>query len=312
MTKPRGCYIIGVKTNMNVYIAAEAGFCFGVKRALNIICRVNEEEQGIHVYGQLIHNTTVLENLKDQGIETITSLDTLSPGKKLAIRTHGIPKQDEEHLKRQRIDTVDVTCPLVKKLHHIIEKIDEETTKVVIIGDKNHPEIMAAASYAENAAIVNSEAEVEKIKKHRSIAVIGQTTLDTEHFKKIVALLVEKANKLEVYNTICNATKVRQQAVRQLAPKVDLMVVLGNKNSSNTRKLFDIASRKNKNTFYIERSSELNDAGFIEKIKHFRSAGIAAGASTPPDEIQNAKNILENITRVKEINHGKRKRNSNH
>jgi len=297
---------------MNVYIAAEAGFCFGVKRALNIIRRVNEEEQGIHVYGQLIHNTSVLENLKTEGIDTITCLDQLTPGKKLAIRTHGIPKHEEDHLKKHGIEYVDATCPLVKKLHHIIETIDETDTRIVIIGDKNHPEITAANSYAQNAVIVDSESDIEKIKKSRRIAVIGQTTLDTDHFKKMVSLLVEKADKLEVYNTICNATKVRQQAVRQLAPKVDVMVVLGNKNSSNTRKLFNIASRINKNTFYIEKSSELNDAGFIEKIKDFRSAGIAAGASTPPAEIQNAKNILENITRVKEINHGKRKRNSSH
>jgi 4-hydroxy-3-methylbut-2-enyl diphosphate reductase len=297
---------------MNVYIAAEAGFCFGVKRALNIIRRVNEEEQGIHVYGQLIHNTTVLEDLKKEGIDTITCLDQLIPGKKLAVRTHGIPKHEEDDLKNQGIEYVDATCPLVKKLHHIIEKIDETDTRIVIIGDKNHPEITAAQSYAQNAVIVDSESDIEKIKKSHRIAVIGQTTLDTDHFKKMVSLLVEKADKLEVYNTICNATIVRQQAVRQLAPKVDVMVVLGNKNSSNTRKLFNIASRINKNTFYIEKSSELNDAGFIEKIKDFRSAGIAAGASTPPAEIQNAKNILENITRVKEINHGKRKRNSSH
>lgn len=297
---------------MNVYIAAEAGFCFGVKRALNIIRRVNEEEQGIHVYGQLIHNTSVLENLKTEGIDTINCLDQLTPGKKLAVRTHGIPKHEEDHLKNQGIEYVDATCPLVKKLHHIIETIDETDTRIVIIGDKNHPEITAAKSYAQNAVIVDSESDIEKIKKSRRIAVIGQTTLDTDHFKKMVSLLVEKADKLEVYNTICNATKVRQQAVRQLAPKVDVMVVLGNKNSSNTRKLFNIASRINKNTFYVEKSSELNDAGFIEKIKDFRSAGIAAGASTPPAEIQNAKNILENITRVKEINNGKRKRNSSH
>lgn len=301
-----------LKLIMNVYIAAEAGFCFGVKRALSIICRVNEKEQGIHVYGQLIHNTTVLDDLKSRGIDTIDSLDQLDPQKKLALRTHGIPKQEEEQLQKMGIDYVDATCPLVKKLHHIIRNIDETRTKIVIIGDKKHPEIIAAGSYARNAIVIDSEADVRKIKKSRSIAVIAQTTLDTDHFKRMVALLVDKADKLEVYNTVCRATKVRQQAVHRLAPRVDFMVVLGSKNSSNTRKLYNIALEKNKNTFYIEKSSELNDAGFIEKIKNFRSAGIAAGASTPPNEIENAKSILENINRVKEINNGKRKRNSNH
>ena len=183
---------------------------------------------------------------------------------KAAEQLPSIIEAYQDHLKKQNIEYVDATCPLVKKLHHIIEKIDETNTQIVIIGDKNHPEITAAKSYAKNAVIVDSETDIEKIKKSRGIAVIGQTTLDTDHFKKMVSLLVEKADKLEVYNTICNATKVRQQAVRQLAPKVDVMVVLGNKNSSNTRKLFNIASRINKNTFYIEKSSELNDAGFID------------------------------------------------
>ncbi|MCP5108738.1 MAG: 4-hydroxy-3-methylbut-2-enyl diphosphate reductase [bacterium] len=304
---------------MNVYIAEEAGFCFGVKRALTIINGLNEEKQETQIYGRLIHNRTVLHQLKSKGIDTIDNLDQLDPQKKLVIRTHGIPRQDEERLKKENIACTDATCPLVKKLHHIIETLDEEKTRIVIVGDKNHPEIIAVQSYAKNAAVINSEAEAQKIKKTKSISVIAQTTLNTDHFNKIVSLLKSRADKLEIHNTICDATRVRQQAIKKLAPKVDCVVVLGGKDSSNTRKLYNIALELNKNTFYVEQSSHLSEPGFTRKIKHFQSVGITAGASTPPLEIENAKNILENIKNninnrclVKETNNGKRKRNSNH
>ncbi len=297
---------------MKIYIAEEAGFCFGVKRALRIISQLNEKRHDIQIYGQLIHNRTVLDQLKAKGIDTIGTLDRLDPKKKLVIRTHGIPKQEEEKLKKEGIDYVDATCPLVKKLHLIIEKLNKEKTLIVIIGDRNHPEIIAAKSYAHNAVVINSEAEAAKIKKTGSLSVIAQTTLDTDHFKKIVSRLAGKATKLDVYNTICEATKTRQQAIKKLAPEVDFVVVVGGKNSSNTRKLYDIALKRNKNTFYIEKSSELNRTHFIEQIKDFSSAGITAGASTPPEEIEKVKNILKNINREKEIKNGGRKRYSEH
>lgn len=293
---------------MKVYIASEAGFCFGVKRALKIINQLNEKEQDVQIYGQLIHNTTVLNELKDKGIDTIDTLDQLEPRKMLVIRTHGIPKQGEKRLKKEGIEYIDATCPLVKKNHRIIEKLNREKKQIVIVGDKNHPEIIAAKSYSPNAIVINSEARVAKIRKKDVISVIAQTTLDADHFKKIVSRLEDRVEKLEIYNTICDATKTRQQAVKKLAPDVDFVVVIGNKNSSNTAKLYNIALKRNKNTFYIEKSSDLNSAEFIEKIKNFRSAGITAGASTPTSEIRKVKRILNSINIEKETKNGKRKR----
>jgi 4-hydroxy-3-methylbut-2-enyl diphosphate reductase len=297
---------------MKIYIAEEAGFCFGVRRALRIISQLNEKRYNIQIYGQLIHNRTVLDQLKAKGIDTIDTLDQLDPKKKLVIRTHGIPKHEEEKLKKEGIDYVDATCPLVKRLHFIIEKLNKEKTQIVIIGQRDHPEIIAAKSYAHDAVVINSEVEALKIKKRGSLSVIAQTTLDTDHFKKIVSHLEGREGNLDVYNTICGATKARQQAIKKLAPEVDFVVVVGGKNSSNTRKLYDIALRKNKNTFYIEKSSELNSTNFIEKVKVFLSAGITAGASTPPEEIEKAKNILKNINIDKEKKNGGRKRYPEH
>jgi 4-hydroxy-3-methylbut-2-enyl diphosphate reductase len=289
---------------MDIYIAEEAGFCFGVKRALILINQLHRQKQNVQIYGDLIHNITVLKNLEKKGIHCIKKLDEASPGKKIVIRTHGIPLQEEEALKKAKIDYLDATCPLVKKIHDIIQKNQKDLTRIVIVGDKNHPEIIAARSYAKNAMVINSITQAEKIKPSKEIIVIAQTTLDSEFFKKIVFTLVDKAEKLKIHNTICEATRVRQRAIQKLAPTVDFVVVIGGKNSSNTKKLYDISHQKNKNTFYFEKSEDLYNRKFINQISKYNSVGITAGASTPPDEIEKVKNFFQNF---KEIKNGKLK-----
>jgi 4-hydroxy-3-methylbut-2-enyl diphosphate reductase len=305
---------------MKVYVAEQAGFCFGVKRALDISEQLHEQGHEIQIHGQLIHNPTVLENLKARGIECIDSLEQVDPAKTLIIRTHGIPKEVENNLKEKGINYVDATCPLVKKLRKRIEELNSRDTRVVIVGDRNHPEITAAKSYAPQAAVIGSEEEARGFDTGgSSISVVAQTTLDSNFFDRIVAILEEKTKKenLYVYDTICSATKERQEAVKKLASKVDFVVVVGGKNSSNTKKLYNIALEKNKNTIHIEKSSDLylyrDDAKFTKKTAHFQSVGITAGASTPPEEIEKVKLFFNkfNLTPDKEMNHGGSKRNAN-
>lgn len=289
---------------MDIYIADEAGFCFGVKRALILINQLNQQKQEVQIYGDLIHNNTVLKELEKKGIRCIKNINEATPGKKIVIRTHGIPFIEEEALKRDKIEYIDATCPLVKKIHEIIQKHECNQSQIVIIGDKNHPEVIAAKSYAKNTIVVNSNEEAKKIKPSKRIIVIAQTTLDSEFFKEIVITLVDKTEKLDVHNTICEATRVRQKAIKKLAPKVDFVVVIGGKNSSNTKKLYEISHRNNKNTYYFESSEELYDRKFINQISNHKSVGITAGASTPPEEIEKVKNFFQNF---KEIKNGKLK-----
>ncbi len=305
---------------MKVYVAEQAGFCFGVKRALDISEQLHEQGHEIQIHGQLIHNPTVLENLKARGIECIDSLERVDPKKTLIIRTHGIPKEIENDLKERGIKYVDATCPLVKKLQKRIEGLNSQDTRIVIVGDRNHPEITAVRSYAPRAAVIGSEAEARGLDTGGSrISVVAQTTLDSTFFDKVVAILEEKTKRenLYVYDTICRATKVRQEAAKTLASKVDFVVVVGGKNSSNTKKLYNIAREKNKNTIHIEKSSDLylyqNDARFKRKSAYFQSVGITAGASTPPEEIEKVKLFFNkfNLTPDKEMNHGGSKRNAN-
>jgi 4-hydroxy-3-methylbut-2-enyl diphosphate reductase len=299
---------------MKVYVAEEAGFCFGVKRALNIINSLHEKRHEVQVYGQLIHNRSVLDDLKAKGIDCIDSLDQLDPKKTLIIRTHGIPKQVEENLKKNGVKYIDATCPLVKKLQETIETLNTNTpnTQIVIVGDRNHPEIIAAKSYCPDAIVINSEEEAQNMKSSDHIRVVVQTTLDVDFFEQITSILENKTENLHIHNTICSATKVRQEATKKLAPQVDGVIVVGGKNSSNTKKLYNIALKKNKNTFHIEKSSDLNDAHFIGKLKEFRSVGITAGASTPPEEVKKIENFLNNLTSniEKETNHGRTERNA--
>jgi 4-hydroxy-3-methylbut-2-enyl diphosphate reductase len=219
----------------------------------------------------------------------------------------------EKKLRKEKIEIIDASCPFVKKIHRIVEKIDTDKNLLVIVGDGNHPEIIAAKSYARDAVVINSAAEAEKIKKRDRISVVAQTTLNSDFFKRIVSILLEKAEKLEVYNTICNATRIRQASVKKLAPKVDFVIVVGGKNSSNTGKLFEIALESNPNTFRIEKSSDLYDPGFLEKVESFKSVGITAGASTPPEELEKINDFFNNIENIeKEIKNGRPKRNSQH
>jgi len=280
---------------MKILVAEEAGFCFGVKRALKLINEYHRQGKKIQTFGPLIHNVPVLNDLAAKGIEHISAVDKIAKSKTLCIRTHGIPRDIELELQRQGVPTLDATCPLVKKGQKIIEALDRADSKILIVGDKHHPEIVAARSYAGKVQIINSLAAARALRRCREISVVAQTTLNTEFFKEVVAILLDKTEKLHVFNTICQATRDRQEAVKKLAPKVDAIIVVGSKISSNTKKLFNIARIKNKNTLRIETCADLQNKRILAKLKKFNSIGISAGASTSPQELDNVKNFLQKL-----------------
>jgi 4-hydroxy-3-methylbut-2-enyl diphosphate reductase len=277
---------------MIVRIADQAGFCFGVKRALELIHGLRNEGRDIQVLGELIHNQSVLSDLARKGVACIRDRLAADPAKTLVIRTHGIPAGEEAELREAGFQLLDATCPLVKKTHCIIERFEQQGIPVVIVGDRNHPEIIAASSYATNPIIVNSREEALAVPRMPVMGVVAQTTLDLDFFREIEAILAGRAQRLEVHNTVCDATRERQEAVRRLAPQVDCVVVIGGRNSSNTGKLVRIAKRHNPRTLHIEGSAALDDPAFHDWLADCRSVGIAAGASTPPDEIEKVENFV--------------------
>jgi len=280
---------------MKIVVAEEAGFCFGVKRALKLINEYLRKGNQIQTFGPLIHNIPVLNDLATRGVRTVSSVREIAKGKTLCIRTHGIDRGIENTLRRKGIDILDATCPLVKKEQKIIARLQAQNGKILIVGDRNHPEIIAAKSYAKRVATVNSLAEAEALPASKELCVVAQTTLNTEFFQAVIAILLGKTQKLTIFNTICQATKDRQQAVRKLAPTVDAIIVVGSKISSNTKKLVHIAREKNPNTLQIETCADLRKKMTLTRIAKFKSVGITAGASTPPQELDCVKNFLQKL-----------------
>lgn len=280
---------------MKISVAEQAGFCFGVKRALKLINEYQRQGKKIQTFGPLIHNTPVLNDLAAKGIHPVDRVGAVARDKTLCIRTHGIPRDVESRLRRKNISTLDATCPLVKKGQKIIEELGRDGSPVLIVGDKDHPEIVAARSYAPRVRIINSLAAARALPRSREISVVAQTTLDTVFFKEVVAVLLDKTDKLHVFNTICRATQERQEAVRKLAPKVDAVIVVGSKISSNTKKLYQIARQHNRNAMQIETYDDLRGARTMARLKKFHSIGLSAGASTSPQELDNVKKFLQKI-----------------
>jgi len=281
---------------MEIRIAKSAGFCFGVKRALKLVAMLTAEGGNIQTYGELIHNPAVLRDLAARGVRPVYDFREIDPAGVLVIRSHGIGREIEARLRAEKISFVDATCPFVKKIHRLVSNLSEQGKRIVIAGDRRHPEIVGIQSYFNReGTIINSMAELEKLSPAREMSILAQTTLDRGFYRRLVSRLLEKTDKLEVYNTICAATEIRQQEVRRLASEVDALIVVGGKNSSNTRKLYKIARRFNQRAYYLESSRDLSRVSWLDEIIDCHSIGIHGGASTPPREIERVAEYLADI-----------------
>jgi 4-hydroxy-3-methylbut-2-enyl diphosphate reductase len=256
--------------------AKSYGFCFGVKRAVEIA----ENSKNAVTLGPLIHNPLEIHRLaKNYNVKYVNSIDEIDNGiNRVIVRTHGIPKNDLKKLKEKNIEIIDATCPFVKKPQEIVEKMSKEGYDIVIFGDKNHPEIKGVMSYSvhDRVFVVLNEDELKKYRLKDKIATVAQTTRKIENYLNIVDYLVKKYKEVRVFNTICNATFENQDAVRELSKEADIMIIIGGKNSSNTKQLYNIA-KENAESYLVESEDELKKEWFINK----QICGVSAGASTP-------------------------------
>ena len=272
---------------MKIELAENYGFCFGVKRAIKIA----EENNNASTYGPLIHNSKEIARLdRDFKVGLVDDFKTFKTGDKAIVRTHGIVKDELAQLRASGVNVVDATCPFVTKPQEIAQEMSEAGYDVVIFGDESHPEIKGVKSYATHGAIVvTSIKELQTIKLREKIALIAQTTRKVEEYMKIANYLIPRHKEVRVFNTICNATFENQVAVRDLSELADVMIIIGGKNSSNTKELFSIAHEKCENSYHIEDETELELSWFIDK----KFCGISAGASTPDWIIQNVINAIQ-------------------
>ena len=273
---------------MKIELAENYGFCFGVKRAIKIA----EENRNSVTYGPLIHNAKEIQRLdKDYKVGLTEDISTFKTGDKAVIRTHGIPKAELELLTDKGVEVVDATCPYVTKPQQICEEMSEQGYDIVIFGDEAHPEIKGVKSYATNGAhVVTSTDDLEDLKLKDRIALVAQTTRKVEEYLQIANYLIPRHKEVRVFNTICNATFENQDAVRKLAKKADVMVIIGGKNSSNTKQLYSIAKEYCSDSYHIEDEKDIDMSWFDSK----QLCGISAGASTPDWIIQKVVTAIQN------------------
>ena len=282
---------------MKVIKAKTAGFCFGVKRAVDTVYEQVDTCIGpIYTYGPIIHNEEVVKDMESKGVvvlRTEKELDDISGGT-VIIRSHGVEKRIYDKLEAKGIRIVDATCPFVKKIHNIVQKESAAGKYILIIGSPDHPEVIGIRGWAgEHAAVVQNADDIENIdfSKNRKICVVSQTTFNYNKFKDLVEIIKKKSYDIIVLNTICNATKERQTEAESIAESVDAMIVIGDKHSSNTQKLFEICRKACNNTYYIQTLDDLdlNQLGSVETV------GITAGASTPNNIIEEVQNNVRII-----------------
>ncbi len=274
---------------MNVYVADACGFCYGVRRAIEM---ASSAASGTHTLGPIIHNPQVVTRLAERGVSPVDSLESLREGDTILIRSHGVGPDVYREAEKKRLNVVDATCPHVKKAQQDAKKIIEKEKNLIIIGEKAHPEVISISQWGANRAIILDREEMARtLPPMEQAGVVVQTTFSQEQFKRIEQILADKIPDLTVYMTICTATQQRQQAAIDLAGKMDAMIVIGGKNSANTGRLAQVCREQGCPTYHIETAAELDTAWF----KGMKNIGITAGASTPDWIIQEVVNIMENL-----------------
>jgi 4-hydroxy-3-methylbut-2-enyl diphosphate reductase len=260
---------------MSVKIAPNSGFCFGVKRAIKIALEAAQKENDIVTLGPIIHNPQMVEKLENEGVHKVVDLHEIK-GRPTIIRSHGVEKEVFEQLEKEGVEVINATCPYVSKTQQVARELHEKGFQVIIMGDKQHPEVIALQSYVEGSVIIVENAEQVKYRKFRKVGLISQTTKHIRDLEELVKTLISRCDELYVVNTICNATTIRQSSTIELAQESDLMIVIGGRNSSNTKMLAKIC-RKFVETYHIETECEIECKWFKDK----ENIGITAGASTP-------------------------------
>ena len=273
---------------MEVIVAKTAGFCFGVERAVDKVYeQIEKTDRPIYTYGPIIHNEEVVRDLEEKGVQVIEGeeqLKALTEGV-VVIRSHGVSQDIYRILEERGLEIVDATCPFVKKIHRIVQEQCQAGRQVVIIGNEKHPEVEGIKGWGDqDTVVIENAAQAEDFSPvpGKKLAVVSQTTFNYNKFKELVEKISKKGYDILVLNTICNATQERQVEAKEIASKVDAMIVIGGKNSSNTQKLYEICLNECKNTYYIQTLGDFDP----ESVNSVRSVGITAGASTPKKIIE--------------------------
>ena len=288
---------------LELVLSPYTGYCFGVKRAMGLIDRGVAEQPGAKIYtlGEIIHNPQAVARLKERGVVPVSSLDDIEEGSFLIIRAHGVHPELIEEAKRRGIKLLDATCPFVQKSQRYVRKLVAESYRVIIIGDADHPEVRSIAGHAGgDAIIVNGVDVAHEVPRLEKAGVVIQTTFSKENARNIIDVLEERVERLRVYDTICQATIMRREATLELAGTVDIMLVVGGRTSSNTKRLYQMCLDNGVPSRFVETAGEIDPSWF----EGCRRVGLATGTSTPDWVIEQVMKRMEEISVGDEVADG--------
>ena len=275
---------------MKITIAKDAGYCFGVRDAVNMAYDSAEEFGNVYMLGDIVHNEQVVADLEKVGTKVVESLNDVPKTSPILFRAHGTVNELWEEAKAKKMNVIDATCPLVHEIHHEVKKLAVDGRKIIIIGDHGHDEVVAIANQVKDSIIISSSKEALKLRKMKKVGVVSQSTQMIENVQAIINILMEKVFDLQFVNTICYPTKRNHEQIKLLALKNDVMIIIGSFTSANSKRLAELSFERNSNSYQVTSAKDLKRIWFKNK----KSVGISAGASTPDYLIEEVKlKILE-------------------
>jgi 4-hydroxy-3-methylbut-2-enyl diphosphate reductase len=276
---------------MEIIIGKESGFCFGVKRAVDGIIKECEKQDEIYCLGEIVHNEVVVNNLEKKGVKFIDNLEEIADGKTLAIRAHGVGDLVYEEASKKKLKLIDFTCPKVMQIHKLIKEAKNSGREIILIGKKEHPETIGSKGCAKDVHVIENIDEIALLPDFKKAFSIVQTTFSYSKYLDIEKALKEKYEDIVCINSICPSTKNRQEECKNISSKVQFMIIIGGKNSSNTKKLYDVACSNCENCIIIQDENDKK----IEDSKKYDIIGIMSGASTPIETIENVVKKINDI-----------------
>ena len=279
---------------MKIFLAKNAGYCFGVRDAVQLAYDTAQDDGDVYMLGHIVHNENVVEKLDKAGAKVVETLDQVPNGKPILFRAHGTHVDTWKKAQEKNMNIIDATCPLVEEIHDEIKILEKEGRKIIIIGDNGHDEVIGIASQVKHAVIVANPHEANALRKTKKAGVVSQSTQTIENVQEIINILMSKVFDLRFVNTICFPTKRNQEQIKELAEACDLMIVIGSFTSANSKRLTQLAKERNKLSFQVTCANDV-DESWLENVE---TVGISAGASTPDNIINEVIDKIKLITSV--------------
>ena len=281
---------------MKILLAKDAGYCFGVRDAVNLAYETAKKEGEVFMLGDIVHNENVVQELEETGVKVVNSLDKVPNNKPILFRAHGTVPDIWKESNERVMNVVDATCPLVTEIHEEVKKLDLEDRIIIIIGDHGHDEVNGIKEQVKNAIVVSNPEEAIQLRKMKKAGVVSQSTQMIENVQEIINILMTKIFDLRFINTICFPTRRNHEQIKSLSEICDIMIVIGSFTSANSKRLTELAKRRNKRTFQVTRADDL-DTDWFQKSD---TVGISAGASTPDNIINEVLEAIKSIGKVTE------------